>query len=145
MRKFAYILLAMLMGTGCSYNDSGISGDITNPPSGGGDNGGGEVPEGDGPTQPLKRRPIVPNGKIQRPRFRITLINTDLVVSPEACNTQAMTISVRCEATGFEHRIYGATETDELTIPCDELRGEVAITTEIDGDIEIEYFILAEK
>ena len=145
MRKFAYILLAVLLSVGCSFDDSDILNPIPSPGNGNNDGGDEEEVPGDGPNQNIKRRPIVPNGKLQRPRFRIMEIRNDLIIRPSACGGKAMTLTVRCEATGFEQQFFGASEADELIISCNELQGEVVIITEIEGNIEIEYFILAEK
>lgn len=138
----------MLLCIGCESNhDCTAIPDVPNPnlPSGGNDPGETEPTDpGNNPTQPIKKRPIVPSGKIQRPRFSVLILNSKIEIHPEACNVAPMTITVRCETTGVEHSAVLTTEGDIMHIPCEELRGEVAIITEVANSVEVEYFIFSE-
>lgn len=148
MRRLPYILLAMLLCIGCESNyDCTAIPDEPNPdlPSGGDDPGESTPTDpGNNPTQPIKKRPIVPSGKIQRPRFSVLTLNNKVCISPEACSATPMTLTVRCEATGFEHSVVVISPEDVMQIPFEELRGEVAIITEVANSVEVEYFIFSE-
>ena len=141
MRKLFYILLVMLLGVGCEADFA--CNDIQDPSSSPSDPSEGTDP-GNNPTQPIKKRPIVPSGKIQRPRFSVLTLNNEVCISPEACSATPMTLTVRCEATGFEHSVVVISPEDIMQIPFEELRGEVAIITEVANSVEVEYFILSE-
>lgn len=149
MRRLPYILLAMLLCIGCESNhDCTAIPDEPNYdlPSGGDDPGETEPTDpGTEPTQPLKKRPIVPGGKILRPRFTVLILNSKIEIHPEACNAAPMTITVRCETTGVEYSAVLNTEGDIMHIPCEELSGEVTIITSINDDVDVEFLSLDNK
>ena len=152
MRKLSYIFLLLGLA-GCSL-DCNIGSSPNQDHDGGqdkpGDHDGGQDKPGapggdtgDGPTQGIKRRPIVPTDKLKRPRI---IVRYDIITKALSLDCKAMgEMEIRCEATGYECSMNISPEDREIIIPGDELRGEVIITTIVDSEMVIESIVLPEE
>ena len=142
MRKLSYIFLLLGLA-GCSL-DCNIESSPNQDHDGGQDVPGAPGGDtGDGPTQGIKRRPIVPTDKLKRPRI---IVRYDIITKALSLDCKAMgEMQIRCEATGYECSMNISPEDREIIIPGDELRGEVIITTIVDSEMVIESIVLPEE
>lgn len=145
MRRIFYILVMLAM---VACEDGYIMEPLPSPDHNPGidDSGGeGDVPGvGDGPTKPIKKRPITPSGKVQRPRYTVYLVDLSFVL----CHTSDVgptQFTLRSEDRGVEHSVVLRSLGDEVRIPLDELGSEVTIITESNDEVEVEYFKLREE
>ena len=152
MRRLLYILL-MLVVVGCESNllddaPTSPTPGPSDPGSGGdGDLGPGDTPgtPGSGQTIPIKRRPIWPGSQTERPRFAVVTLDGSIVIRLASCAEGPVTLTLRCEATGFEYSATYTADGDYVVASCCELSGEVVVITEAGDDMTIEYFELLEE
>ena len=132
VKKIAVVGTVALLAAGCAaYDfDPGVDTPIPTPP---GEEGDGE---GDGgPVTPIKRRPIVPGGKLKRPRV-VDIVFTDNILYVGGTFASA---SVRNVATGDEIFAYPVADCDMVALPID-VTAEAYVLV-LDGE-DVEYIYL---
>ena len=130
VKKIAVVGTVALLAAGCAdYDfDPGIEIPTPTPP--------GEEGDGDGgPVTPIKRRPIVPGGKLKRPRV-VDIVFTDNILYVGGTFASA---SVRNVATGDEIFAYPVADCDMVALPID-VTAEAYVLV-LDGE-DVEYIYL---
>lgn len=131
MRILIYILLAVCLVGCCAALEPG---DV-NPPH-----------DPERPVQPIKRRPITPDGIVWRPRYTFSDFEFSLTITrAAACSTQSMSVEVYSLTTGETFRGVLRYEGDSLTIPRDLLGEEFTVTTECDGEVQVEVCTVGQE
>lgn len=137
MKKILYILLALLF-VGCELDlmhdtEQDTPGDVGGDVGGGGDDGTpDDVPGHPLPSQPIKRRPITPQDKIQRPRFTIISERTVELSFDSGSTPACCSVSFRSGNTGEEY-ITLVGDDSVVTLPLMDNSSDYTLTIEGDG------------
>lgn len=122
MKNLIYIVFAVLL-VGCSVAEC-PSGDVTNPDP-------GPKPK---PVSPIKRRPIVPGDKIERPRFtdRVWLPSDGLILCADWTLTSDESLSVTLVNLQTDQKIVRivTVEDEYFTMPLADDGGEYLLIVE---------------
>jgi hypothetical protein len=137
--KIAVWSVVALLAVGCTSDEIDVN---TPPPSvqpePGDGSGEGEGESGPEPVAPIKRRPIVPDGLLKRPRV-VELVFTDNIIYLKGSFISA---SVRNIATGEEIFAEPVVDSDMVAIPTDlSAEGYVLV---LDGE-DVEYLYSENK
>lgn len=103
-------------------------------------------PKPDRPVQPIKRRPITPDGTVWRPRYTLVVdFDCSIMLNGNYGSAYSMSVEVYSVTTGRTFSAVLRYEGDALTIPRELLGQEFIITTECDGIIQVELCTIGEE